>query len=63
MRFDVLGLLCWPNGYEAGIRERQHNDFEESGIVLTRLEVLKWRHVKRGVANIRVHRALAREAS
>ena len=42
---------------------RANSDFEESGIVLTYGQVLKWRHVKRGVAKIRVPRALAREAS
>ena len=63
VKFGVLGLLCWPNGCEACIWEGQNSDFEESCIVLSHFEVLKWRHVKRGVANIRVHRALAREAS
>ena len=39
MRFGVLGLLCWPNGYKACILEGQNSDFEDSCIVLKHFRV------------------------
>ena len=61
MRFGVLGLLCWPYGYEACIWETQNNDFEESCIVLTHFRVPKWRWSKGGEPQLLNTRGLARE--
>ena len=61
MRFDVLGLVGWPYGYEAYVWEGQNSDFEESCIVLTHFRVLLGGRPNPGKTNQLVHRALARE--